>query len=70
LRQALPIIFISGHGDIPSSVLAMRAGADDFLTKPVATEVLLGAGEMAILRDRQGGAERAHLDVCMRASVP
>jgi len=41
----------------------MRAGADDFLTKPVATDVLLGAGERAILRDRQGGAERAHLDV-------
>jgi FixJ family two-component response regulator len=47
-----PIVFISGHGDIPSSVRAMKAGAVDFLTKPVSQEILLAAIERAIERDR------------------
>ena len=62
-RRALPIVFLSGHGDIPTSVLAMRAGAEDFLTKPVATDVLLRAVEQAILRDRNERARHEHLDV-------
>ena len=43
LRIKVPIIFLTGHGDIPMSVRAMRAGAADFLTKPVRREQLLGA---------------------------
>ena len=62
LRKALPIVFLSGHGDIPMSVLAMRAGAEDFLTKPIATETLLSAVERAIERDRNERARREQLD--------
>jgi FixJ family two-component response regulator len=51
LGHMLPVIFISGHGDIPTSVLAMKAGAEDFLTKPVDTDVLLDAISQAIARD-------------------
>ncbi len=62
MRRALPIVFLSGHGDIPTSVLAMRAGAEDFLTKPIASEALLQAVERAILRDRSERARREQLD--------
>ena len=62
MRHALPIVFISGHGDIPTSVLAMKAGAEDFLTKPIDTDVLLRAVEQAILRDRNERAKREQLD--------
>ena len=62
MRHALPIVFVSGHGDIPTSVLAMRAGAEDFLTKPIDTDVLLRAVEQAILRDRNERAKREQLD--------
>ena len=51
--QALPIVFLTGHGDIPMSVVAMRAGADDFLTKPVNAETLLAAVQRAIARDSE-----------------
>ena len=44
----LPIVFISGHGDIPTSVRAIKAGATDFLTKPVAAEVLVTAVRAAM----------------------
>jgi FixJ family two-component response regulator len=49
----LPIIFISGHGDIPTTVQTIRAGAEDFLTKPVSKELLLGAIERALARFRE-----------------
>jgi len=49
--DAHPVIFLSAHGDIPSTVRAMRAGALDFLTKPVQTAVLLEAIERALDRD-------------------
>lgn len=62
MRHALPIVFLSGHGDIPTSVRAIKAGAEDFLTKPVAAEVLLGAVEQAIARDREGRARRGQLE--------
>jgi RNA polymerase sigma factor (sigma-70 family) len=55
---SIPIIFITGYGDIPMSVRAMRAGAVDFLPKPFRDEDLLGAVQQAILRDRQQRAER------------
>jgi FixJ family two-component response regulator len=47
-----PIIFITGHGDIPMSVRAMKAGAVDFLTKPFRDQDLLDAVHQAIERDR------------------
>jgi FixJ family two-component response regulator len=47
-----PIIFVTGHGDVPSSVRAMKAGAVDFLTKPVSEDELLAALDRAIERDR------------------
>jgi FixJ family two-component response regulator len=48
----LPIIFLSGHGDIPMSVRAMKAGAVEFLTKPFADQQLLDAIHAAVERDR------------------
>jgi FixJ family two-component response regulator len=56
----LPIIFITGHGDIPMSVKAMKHGAVDFLPKPVKDKVLLGAIEQALeraLRERSAHDE-------------
>jgi FixJ family two-component response regulator len=47
----LPVIFLTGHGDIPTTVQAMKAGAVDFLTKPVQRNVLLGAVATAVQRD-------------------
>ena len=44
----LPIVFVTGHGDVPTSVRAIKAGAEDFLTKPVPKEKLLAAIECAI----------------------
>jgi FixJ family two-component response regulator len=49
---ALPIIFITGHGDVPMSVRAMKAGAAEFLTKPFDDQVLLDAIHAALERDR------------------
>ena len=51
-RIDMPIIFITGHGDIPMSVKAMKAGAIEFLTKPFGTDVLLGAIRQALERSR------------------
>lgn len=55
----LPIIFITGHGDIPTSVRAMKAGAVEFLTKPVSDSELLAAIDQALERDRLARTERA-----------
>ena len=52
-QESLPIIFLTGHGDIPMSVRAMKAGAVDFLTKPVKREVLLNAVQTALARDAE-----------------
>jgi len=48
----IPIIFITGHGDVPMSVRAMKAGAVEFLTKPVREQDLLDAIQLALERDR------------------
>ena len=61
-RQPIPIVFISGHGDIPSTVLAMKSGAETFLTKPVDADVLLKTIEQAILRSREEHDRRGQLD--------
>jgi FixJ family two-component response regulator len=63
MRQELPIVFLSGHGDIPLTVQAVKAGAEDFLTKPVDTDVLLRAVAQAITRDRESRGKREQLDV-------
>jgi len=54
-----PIVFITGHGDIPSSVRAIKHGAVDFLTKPFSDTELLGAIRSAISQDRETRAKRA-----------
>jgi FixJ family two-component response regulator len=59
----LPIIFITGYGDIPTTVRAMKAGAVDFLPKPVKDAVLLRAIEQALARAVRDQAERQELDV-------
>jgi len=58
----LPVVFLTGKGDIPTSVHAMRAGAEDFLTKPVAREKLVAAVERALTRDAQQRAHDSELD--------
>jgi len=58
---SMPIIFITGHGNIPMSVQAMKKGAVDFLTKPFDDEELLQAVKKAIEKDRKAKAERAEV---------
>ena len=55
----LPVIFLTGHGDIPTTVRAMKAGAVEFLTKPVSDAGLLAAINQALERDRLARADRA-----------
>ena len=52
-KRKLPIIFITGHGDIPMSVQAMKGGAIEFLTKPFRDQDLLDAIQLGLSRDRQ-----------------
>lgn len=56
---ALPVILITGHGDIPMTVRGMRAGAIDFLPKPFGDDQLLAAVEVAIAKDRENRAALA-----------
>ncbi len=65
--SVLPIIFLTGHGDIPKSVQAMKRGASDFLTKPVNDKDLLAAVRAAIERDALARREQAKLSqICAR----
>jgi FixJ family two-component response regulator len=57
----IPLIFITGHGDIPTSVRAIKAGAIEFLTKPFRDRDLLDSIEQAIQRDRDHRREKAKL---------
>jgi len=56
----LPIVFLTGHADVPSSVRAMKAGAVDFLEKPVDRDALMGALARAMTRDLQARTQRGH----------
>ena len=58
LNRSFPIIFITGQGDIPTTVRAMKAGAVEFLTKPFRERELLDSIEQALMRDRQALARR------------
>src|ERR1700745_2836368 len=58
----IPIIFVTGHGDIPMSVRAMKAGAVEFLTKPFRDQDLLDAIQQALERDRQARDQRAAIE--------
>jgi FixJ family two-component response regulator len=58
----IPIIFITGHGDIPMTVQAMKAGAVEFLTKPFRDQDLLDAIHQALERDRKTREERAKIE--------
>jgi len=59
--NALPIVFVTGHGDIPMSVRAIQSGAVDFLTKPVEKSALLGAVERALALDALNRAKNDRL---------
>ena len=59
-RPELPIIFITGHGDVPTTVQAMKAGAVEFLTKPFGDEMLLSAIRAALERSRAALLNQAH----------
>ena len=57
----IPVIFMTGHGDIPMTVRAMKAGAVDFLTKPFRDQDMLDAATMAIERDRKSRSDAKSL---------
>jgi RNA polymerase sigma factor (sigma-70 family) len=57
-EEPLPVIFLTAHGDVPMSVHAMKAGAVDFLTKPVKRQILLGAVRTALRRDQKQQSSR------------
>ena len=58
-KDSRPVVFISGRGSVPSSVEAMKAGAMDFLTKPLDEEKLIGAVQAALAKDRVAQEKRA-----------
>jgi FixJ family two-component response regulator len=73
LHHDIPIVFITGNGDIPMSVRAMKAGAVEFLTKPFLEQDLLDGIQVAINRDhaaRSGDAELRKLRECYASLTP
>jgi FixJ family two-component response regulator len=68
LGSTLPIVFLTGHADTSTTVLTIKAGAEDFLTKPVESEQLLGAIERALTRHATVRSERQRIEE-MRALV-
>jgi FixJ family two-component response regulator len=59
--RGVPIIFITGHGDVPMSVRAMKAGAVEFLQKPFLEEELVAAIRLSLERDREQGERRREI---------
>ena len=68
LGSTLPIIFLTGHPDVPTTVRAIKAGADDFLTKPVSSDKLLQAVERAIAHHEVTRTLKTKLDM-VRAHI-
>jgi FixJ family two-component response regulator len=66
-RTDMPIIFITGHGDVPMTVQAMKAGAVEFLTKPFTNDVLLNAVAGAIERSRSAVRQESEMQEVRRA---
>ena len=60
-RIEIPIVFLTGHGDIPMTVRAMKLGAVEFLTKPFKRDILLSAIEQALDRDRANRKQRSEI---------
>jgi FixJ family two-component response regulator len=70
---SLPVVFLTGHGDVPTSVRALKAGAVDFLTKPVERGPLLAAVAEALARDaraREAGSRRGALQALYDSLTP
>ena len=63
LGSTLPIVFLTGYADVQTTVRAIKAGAEDFLTKPVSSEDLLGAVERALAHHQAARSKRNKLDV-------
>ena len=63
LGSTLPIVFLTGYADVQTTVRAIKAGAEDFLTKPVSSEELLGAVERALAHHQIARSTRSKLDV-------
>jgi FixJ family two-component response regulator len=61
-NRKIPIVFITGHGDVPTSVRAMKAGAVEFLTKPFSDRDLLDAIQQAIKRDQTARHQQAEME--------
>jgi len=68
LGSTVPIIFLTGHPDVPTTVRAIKAGADDFLTKPVSSDKLLQAVERAIAHHEMTRGLKTKLDI-VRAHI-
>jgi FixJ family two-component response regulator len=68
LGSILPIVFVTGHADTPTTVRAIKAGAEDFLTKPASSEQLIDAIERAMARYESAHSQRSKLD-SLRARV-
>jgi RNA polymerase sigma factor (sigma-70 family) len=62
LGSTLPIVFVTGHADTPTTVRAIKAGAEDFLTKPASSEQLIAAIERALARHEAQRSQRSKLD--------
>ena len=62
LGSTLPIIFLTGHADVPTTVRTIKAGAEDFLTKPISSEELLRAINQAITRHESSRGRKERLD--------
>ncbi len=70
IGSSLPVLFLTGHGSVESSVQAIRAGAEDVLTKPVSKATLVAAIERALVRYRERIGRRAELAIPTRTSSP